>query len=231
MAAVYIIGFLCALGLVQGSIVNYAQPVYVEQLRSGSVSRVVGGWEAKPGQIPHQVSVRMNTDFAALVQPCRLQQSASRVEEYVGTRLTVSGYGLTDDAVNGGTSVEHLRWVFLRGISLAECRTWYPTSQAIVESTVCAEYYNHTSQSACQGDSGGPLSLVDLDGKPTMVGVVSFGSSAGCNSPWPSAYVRPEFYHDWFTEITGINFDWRREDFTTSEPTPVTIRSEDTMGI
>lgn len=27
-----------------------------------------------------------------------------------------------------------------------------------------------------------------------------------------SAYVRPEFYHDWYTETTGINFDWNRDD-------------------
>lgn len=31
-----------------------------------------------------------------------------------------------------------------------------------------------------------------------------------------SAYVRPEFYHDWMTEVTGINFDWDRNDLIES---------------
>jgi secreted trypsin-like serine protease len=37
-----------------------------------------------------------------------------------------------------------------------------------------------------QGDSGGPLTVVDKDGKPTLVGIVSFGGPGGCNSPFPS---------------------------------------------
>ncbi|KAI8441812.1 hypothetical protein MSG28_005498 [Choristoneura fumiferana] len=76
---------------------------------------------------------------------------------------------------------------------------------------------------ATKGDSGGPLTFVDTDGRPTMVGIVSFGSSAGCNSPFPSAYVRPGHYHDWFYEVSGINFDWSSDDLESFKPIQLPI--------
>ncbi|CAF4804967.1 unnamed protein product [Pieris macdunnoughi] len=148
------------------------------------------------------------------IQPARLQNSEQKNLVYEGVRLTVSGYGLTDDRINGGSASEVLRWVYLLGITTAECRAWYPGSSVIADQTLCAKSYNDTAQSSCQGDSGGPLTNIDTDGKPTMVGIVSFGSSAGCNSPFPSAYVRPGHYHDWIKEVTGIDFDWKNSDNT-----------------
>ncbi|KAI5642587.1 trypsin domain-containing protein [Phthorimaea operculella] len=295
MAVGHYLGLLFALGLAQGAILSSHEPEFMESVRSHSVARIVGGWEAQPGQIPYQVSIRMvngtgfvfscggsvihpnwvitaahcvanrnsfvvrfgsanltqpdiiveatryyihplyieaiagvqpndialvgidqDIPFGDLVQPIRLQNSESKNEQYPGVRLTVSGYGMTDDEWNGGTTSEVLRWTHLRGIDNLQCWLWYP-SGIIQDSTICAEYYNETSQSSCQGDSGGPLTFVDVDGKPTMIGIVSFGSSQGCNSPWPSAYVRPGHYHQWIEEVTGINFDWSYEDLEESK--------------
>ncbi|XP_061722439.1 trypsin 5G1-like [Cydia pomonella] len=162
------------------------------------------------------LGLEQSIPYGEFIQPCRLQNSENRNKVYTGIVLTVSGYGRTDDPINGGVTSEVLRWVHLRGISNEECKQWYSTSTVVQDETICAEYYNDTAQSSCQGDSGGPLTEVDLDGKPTMVGIVSFGSSAGCNSPFPSAYVRPGHYHDWFLEITGINFDWSSADLELS---------------
>jgi secreted trypsin-like serine protease len=46
---------------------------------------------------------------------------------------------------------------------------------------------------ACQGDSGGPLFTAGKDGKPTLVGIVSWGTGGriGCGSPTePGVYAR-----------------------------------------
>ncbi|KAM3955749.1 collagenase [Aphomia sociella] len=290
MQVLFVVGLLLALGYAQGEPIPHGVPTFIEDARRASNSRIVAGWEAEDGQIPHQISLRMvsgagsvsscggsvihnnwvitaahcvanrftfvvrfgltnltrpellvestrkyihpryieslslvQTDDIALVgidvdipygrfiQPCRLQNSAQRNDVYTGVVLTVSGYGRTDDTWNGGVASEVLRWVFLRGISNEECRSWY-SGNVVQDRTVCAEYYNDTAQSSCQGDSGGPLTFVDEDGQITMIGIVSFGSSAGCNSAFPSAYVRPGHYHEWITEVTGIDFDWRLEE-------------------
>ncbi|KAG6443059.1 hypothetical protein O3G_MSEX002683 [Manduca sexta] len=150
--------------------------------------------------------------YTPTIQPVRLQNRENKNKEYAGLQLVVSGFGRTDDRWNGGTASEILLWVYLRGISNEECLTWYPTSRVIQEQTICAGYYNYTSQSSCQGDSGGPLTILEEDGQPTIVGVVSFGHVRGCNNEIPSGYVRPGHYHDWFTEVTGIDFDWKNED-------------------
>ncbi|GBP73915.1 Collagenase [Eumeta japonica] len=294
MEVSHFIGVLVAIALAQAAPSNNVHsPAIIESIRN---SRIVAGWPAQDGQIPHQISLRMinfigtvsacggsiihhnwvitaahcvanrpsfvvrlgltnltrpewivettdkfihpryyepaagvQTDDIALlrlnhhvpygpyIQPCRLQNSEQRNMDYTGVVFTVSGYGMTDDSWNGGATSEILRWVHLRGITNEECRNWYMGSTVIQEQTICAEYYNDTAQSSCQGDSGGPLTVVDTDGKPTMVGVVSFGSSAGCNSPFPSAYVRPGHYHDWYVEVTNINFDWNSEDILPEE--------------
>lgn len=156
--------------------------------------------------------------YTRYIQPSRLQNSGQKAENYLGRRFVVSGYGRTDDLWNGGTASEILLWTHLQGITNDECRRWYGGSTVIQAQTVCAESYNHTSQSSCQGDSGGPLTIVDADGRTTMVGIVSFGSSAGCNSPFPSAYVRPDYYHEWYREVTGIDFDWSSEDIVPLQP-------------
>ncbi|XP_047032901.1 collagenase-like [Helicoverpa zea] len=154
------------------------------------------------------VGLDHHIEYSANVQPSRLMSSAQKNINYEGIQMIVSGFGRTDDLWNGGAASEILLWVYQRGVSNEECLRWYPTSQVIKEETICAGYWDNPSQSSCQGDSGGPLTIIDADGERTQVGIVSFGSTAGCNSPFPSGYVRPGHYHDWFTEVTGINFDW-----------------------
>jgi len=60
---------------------------------------------------------------------------------------------------------------------------------------------------ALQGDSGGPLVYLESDGIYTEVGIVSFGSSAGCTLGYPAAFTRVTSYLSWITSNTGVRFN------------------------
>lgn len=57
-----------------------------------------------------------------------------------------------------------------------------------------------------QGDSGGPLTVPDDDGKPTQVGITSFGIGLGCEKYWPPAFTRVTSFLDWISEVTKGGF-------------------------
>ncbi|CAH2268857.1 jg27184 [Pararge aegeria aegeria] len=139
------------------------------------------------------------------IQPIRLQSSSQKDVDYNNVMLTASGYGLTNDRLQGGESSEVLMFVHLRGISNPDCLNWYLTMDP---QTLCARYYNNITQSTCSGDSGSPVTTVDEDGQLTLVGIVSFGHRQGCTQGIPTGHVRPGYYHTWIRESTGIDFDW-----------------------
>ena len=60
---------------------------------------------------------------------------------------------------------------------------------------------------ALQGDSGGPLVYLESDGIYTEVGIVSFGSSAGCTQGYPVGFSRVTSFLTWISSNTGIRFD------------------------
>lgn len=104
--------------------------------------------------------------------------------------VTVSGYGKTS---NNGEGSPDLLKVQLRTITNEECAAEY--GPAITESNICAFYSTEPGQSACQGDSGGPMTYNSTDGS-VLVGVVSFGSTNGCDTV-PVAYARVSSFLEW----------------------------------
>jgi secreted trypsin-like serine protease len=58
-----------------------------------------------------------------------------------------------------------------------------------------------------QGDSGGPLIFLESDGVYTQVGIVSFGSTAGCTVGYPAAFTRVTGYLSWISSNIGVRFD------------------------
>lgn len=58
-----------------------------------------------------------------------------------------------------------------------------------------------------QGDEGGPLMIYD-DGKYTILGVKSWGSSFGCALPdKPSVFADVRWALPWISSLTGVPFD------------------------
>uniref|UniRef100_A0A8C8VLL1 pancreatic elastase II n=1 Tax=Pelusios castaneus TaxID=367368 RepID=A0A8C8VLL1_9SAUR len=56
--------------------------------------------------------------------------------------------------------------------------------------------------SSCNGDSGGPLNCRAANGKWEVHGVVSFGSSLGCNYyRKPSVFTRVSAFNDWIAKV------------------------------
>nr|ABU98623.1 protease [Helicoverpa armigera] len=155
--------------------------------------------------------------FSDTIQPIRLQRTAGKDDVYENAQAVASGWGRT---WTGGSSPENLNWVYLRITTNADCLAAFGGSSIIQASTICARGYNVTSQSTCQGDSGGPLTTIDIDGKVSQVGVTSFVSGTGCHTDFPAGFVRPGFYHEWFEQLTGINFDWDYEEPATTTAAP-----------
>ena len=53
-----------------------------------------------------------------------------------------------------------------------------------------------------QGDSGGPLSIPGAQYE--QIGIVSFGSTLGCESGAPAGFTEVTMYRDWISSVTGI---------------------------
>ncbi|XP_026730522.1 collagenase-like [Trichoplusia ni] len=182
-----------------------------------------------PGVVqPNDIGLlRFNRDleFSDTIQPIRLQRTADRDINYAGVISIASGWGNT---WTQGTSPENLNWVYLTLTSNAACWAAFGFSSIIQPSTICAASYNVTSQSTCQGDSGGPLTIVEDDGITTQVGVTSFVSSSGCHTDIPAGFIRTGYYHDWYTDVTGIDFEGLYTTTSTTEAVSTVTSPEET---
>ncbi|KFO20751.1 Chymotrypsin-like elastase family member 2A [Fukomys damarensis] len=108
----------------------------------------------------------------------------------------VTGWGRLQ--TNGATP-DILQQGLLLVVDYATCSSdsWWGGS--VKTRMVCAGGDGVTS--SCNGDSGGPLSCQVDDGRWQVHGVVSFGSSLGCNYyRKPSVFTRVSSFVDWIDE-------------------------------
>ncbi|KAJ3643191.1 hypothetical protein Zmor_025916 [Zophobas morio] len=108
--------------------------------------------------------------------------------------VTVSGWGSTGD---WDGAVNHLNYVTLRSLTLAECREIY--GPAVTEGMLCA--VGNTNEGTCSGDSGGPLVVTDTNGVTVHAGIVSWASASGCETDHPSGFTRTSYYLDWIQSV------------------------------
>ncbi|XP_038190293.1 chymotrypsin-C [Arvicola amphibius] len=88
-------------------------------------------------------------------------------------------------------------------VNHATCSRWDWWFLMVSKSMVCAG--GDGVISACNGDSGGPLNCPAEDGSWQLHGIVSFGSSQGCNVPKkPVVFTRVSAYIDWINEARWL---------------------------
>ncbi|XP_040160553.1 brachyurin-like [Anopheles arabiensis] len=126
--------------------------------------------------------------FNTRVQPARLP-ARSDTRQFGGFTGTVSGFGRTSDASQATSSV--VMFTSNPVMTNADCIAQW-NAVLIEPQNVCMS--GEGGRSACNGDSGGPLAV--QDGGSLQVGVVSFGSAAGCAIGMPSVYARVSFFLD-----------------------------------
>ncbi|XP_057368910.1 brachyurin-like [Daphnia carinata] len=134
-------------------------------------------------------------EFTPEIQPICLAPSTEG--DHVGDMLHISGWGKPSDASAGISPV--LREVNVPCITNAECALTYGAT--ITDGNICVDTTG--GKGSCNGDSGGPLSFVN-NGVYNQVGIVSFGSSAGCEVGLPAGFTRVSYFADWIAANTGL---------------------------
>ena len=84
--------------------------------------------------------------------------------------VVISGWGLDENS----EAPEILKWSSLKIASRKECEKYWSSKyewDLQKHKIICA---SDKKKDVCKGDSGGPL-IMNLDGKVTIVGIVSFG--------------------------------------------------------
>uniref|UniRef100_A0A8C2Y835 pancreatic elastase II n=1 Tax=Coturnix japonica TaxID=93934 RepID=A0A8C2Y835_COTJA len=113
------------------------------------------------------------------------------------TACYVTGWGRLQ---TNGALPDDLQQGLLLVVGYATCSqpSWWGST--VKTSMVCAGGDGITS--SCNGDSGGPLNCQSANGRWEVHGVVSFGSSLGCNYyRKPSVFTRVSAYDSWIKQV------------------------------
>merc|ERR1712241_399961 len=119
--------------------------------------------------------------------------------DFSGQMSLVSGWGRPSDSSSGISEV--LRYVDDRRVlTQDECENYWGN---LNEGVVCIDTTDGGGR--CNGDSGGPLSIPGF--RYEQIGIVSFGSSLGCESGAPAAFTEVSMYSDWISSVTGMKLE------------------------
>ncbi|XP_038022712.1 chymotrypsin-like elastase family member 2A [Anas platyrhynchos] len=117
------------------------------------------------------------------------------------TACYVTGWGRLQ---TNGALPDKLQQGLLLVVSYATCSSPSWWGSTVKTSMVCAGGDGITS--SCNGDSGGPLNCQGANGKWEVHGIVSFGSSLGCNYyRKPSVFTRVSAYNSWIEQAMASN--------------------------
>ncbi|XP_065339653.1 brachyurin-like [Cloeon dipterum] len=118
-----------------------------------------------------------------------------------GDRAVVAGWGKISDDPNGYLN-DNLLKADVVIADLEVCRGSYGSTY-INDTKLCVET-NGGSIGTCHGDSGTALATAqELGSGKVQIGVMSFGSSDGCESGFPNVYTRVDRYLQWIADNGG----------------------------
>ena len=114
--------------------------------------------------------------------------------------VTVLGWGTMNER---GSVTPLMRMVDLPVVSNARANA-KNSYNGLVKDSMLAAGFDEGMRDSCQGDSGGPLTVLGLDGKPILAGVVSWGR--GCaRAKYYGIYAKVSAAHDWIIKTTSLN--------------------------
>ncbi|XP_047232670.1 chymotrypsin-like elastase family member 2A [Girardinichthys multiradiatus] len=137
--------------------------------------------------------------FSAAITPACLPSSGEILPH--NAPCYVTGWG---SLWTGGPVADILQQALLPVVGQSTCTLpdWW--GSLVTSSMICAG--GDGVVSSCNGDSGGPLNCQRSDGTWDVHGVVSFGSSMGCNYPKkPSVFTRVSAYISWINNVMATN--------------------------
>jgi secreted trypsin-like serine protease len=142
------------------------------------------------------IRVNQRITYSNRIQPVALPSRQFVRNLFVGTIITVSGWGRF--AASHTDLSPDLRFVTLPIISNAQCMRTY--GHYIQPTNLCASGAN--GRSSCPGDSGGPV-VSQVNGRIIQIGVVSFGAG-DCGSGFPVGFARVTSFLDWIDRNTDV---------------------------
>jgi len=134
--------------------------------------------------------------FDRYTQPACLPKLAHENVDYqAGNDVIISGWGSTSAAYATRDAPSTLQVAHVPLIADSTCKKRENYGSMISDSMICAGKIGQGGVDSCQGDSGGPM-VKELDGKYTVLGVVSWGY--GCARPnKPGVYTRVARFNKW----------------------------------
>ncbi|NWI91615.1 CEL2A elastase, partial [Pitta sordida] len=171
----------------QGSVTAYPEKMIVHP--NWNPQNVANGYDIALIKLTKHVSLSDKIQLACLPAPQSILSS--------NTACYVTGWGRLQ---TNGPLPDDLQQGRLLVVDYATCSqpSWW--GKTVKTTMVCAG--GDGIISSCNGDSGGPLNCLGSDGRWQVHGIVSFGSSLGCNYYHkPSVFTRVSAYNSWINQV------------------------------
>ncbi|XP_067012205.2 brachyurin [Anabrus simplex] len=143
-------------------------------------------------------AVKLTDAIQTIRLPSRTQ--AQNNHTFENATVTISGWGkVTDDNPYISSVLNHAEAPVI-GNPL--CTLYFLTAlYGISHTQVCTGGSRGTN--TCSGDSGGPVVVLEEDGVPTEIGLVSIGFNK-CERGWPSAHTRLTSFLDFIENNSDV---------------------------